>query len=1349
MVRCGTVQNLVFGGLGKGAPPALVARLWHLLMLVGVLVFVTSGVAGCSSDAPGSSGGAPPVVTASPAKPAFKVPRFDPLSTDVALSATGPASIVAGSSMSYQITVSNNGPDGATGIGVTMAMPAGLSFTTFTGAGWACAAAPDLSCTGPDIPNGASAPLLTVQFAVASSAVGTITGKPTATSATADPNPGNNQATVATIVSYSSDLNISASGPASVATSSPLTYSITVGNAGPSDAANTTVSVTLPAGMAYNGVAGAGWTCNVAGQAVACKQATVVAATIAPPLSILTTTPAAAGAINPQFTVSSASTDPNLGDNASSVATLCIAPLALTPPTANVVPRAGKSFVASGGVAPYTYSMQAAPSGGSVDAAGNYTAGTTGSVLDVVKVTDNVGTTATSNVNVGPGASITPSSKALPPRGTQSFVGSGGNGVFTYSLAQNQSGASINAASGAYTAGSTGSTTDIVQATDSLGNSAQAVVTIGAGVGISPVAPPVTAPKDSITFTAVGGSGGGYVWSVITSTGATISAGGVYKAGAAGNTTDTVKVTDSLGNTATVVVTVGPPLTLSPLVPDISPRGPINFSVSGGSGLGYAFSITTNQSGATIVAATGAYTAGATGSKTDTVTVVDSLGNTASTTVTVGPGITINPASKTTPPKSTINFSSTGGWGSGYVYSFIANGSGGTLTAGGAYTAGPTGSKTDTIRVTDTVGNTATATITVSAGVSITPPNPSVAPNGTVNFTANGGSASGFSWAVTVNNSGATINAATGVYKAGPTGNVSDTVAVTDSLGNTASVNVSVGGGLAINPVNPSTTPKGSVPFKVTGGSGMGYAWSMSAAPSGGTIVPATGAYTAGATGNVTDTVKVQDSLGNVATMNVSVGPGVSITPAGTALAPLGTATFNATGGSGAGYVWSINPNKSGGTIGATGAYTAGTTGSVTDTVMVTDSLGNVQTASVTVLAAIAINPSMITLPPRGSQSFGVTGGAGTYSFVMQTNASGGNVSAAGGSYTAGSKGSVTDVVKVTDKNGAFSLAQVTVGPQIGISPAVPQAPPLGPIAFVGTGGAGMPYTWQLLANNSGGSIVASTGAYVAGMTPNVTDTVQVLDALGNVAQVNVSVGSGLTVNPTKASVPPRGPLSFFVRGGSGTGYVWSLEANASGASIDAPSGKYVAGATANVMDVVRVTDAVGAHESIPVAVGPGVTITPQTTSTAAGKKLSFNVAGGSGMSYVWSIADNQSGGKIDSSSGVYTAGPKGNVTDIVSVQDSLHNGASATVHVTPASSTGGADGGTDGGSADAGLDADLGEVVVPSPSSGCGCSVIGGSTADSASTGHGRDLSRFAASAGLLGLCVSFLARRRRRRAH
>jgi hypothetical protein len=59
--------------------------------------------------------------------------------------------------------------------------------------------------------------------------------------------------------------------------------------------------------------------------------------------------------------------------------------------------------------------------------------------------------------------------------------------------------------------------------------------------------------------------------------------------------------------------------------------------------------------------------------------------------------------------------------------------------------------------------------------------------------------------------------------------------------------------------------------FTASGGSGTGYTWSLSTNASGGSINPATGVYTAGPTGKVTDVVRVQDSLGSSATATVTV----------------------------------------------------------------------------------------------------------------------------------------------------------------------------------------------------------------------------------------------------------------------------------------------------------------------------------------------------------------------------------------------------------------------------------------------------------------------------------------------
>lgn len=59
------------------------------------------------------------------------------------------------------------------------------------------------------------------------------------------------------------------------------------------------------------------------------------------------------------------------------------------------------------------------------------------------------------------------------------------------------------------------------------------------------------------------------------------------------------------------------------------------FSATGGSGTGFMYTVSTSRSGGSIIPTTGAYVAGGVGGVTDVVTVTDSLGNTATSNVTV------------------------------------------------------------------------------------------------------------------------------------------------------------------------------------------------------------------------------------------------------------------------------------------------------------------------------------------------------------------------------------------------------------------------------------------------------------------------------------------------------------------------------------------------------------------------------------------------------------------------------------------------------------------------------------------------------------------------------------------
>jgi hypothetical protein len=88
-------------------------------------------------------------------------------------------------------------------------------------------------------------------------------------------------------------------------------------------------------------------------------------------------------------------------------------------------------------------------------------------------------------------------------------------------------------------------------------------------------------------------------------------------------------------------------------------------------------------------------------------------------------GIIVSPGQVTLAPGASQTFSAKGGGDPGYVWSFVQNESGGTLTASGDYQAGPLGGVTDVVQVVDSLANSATATVNVSrqsAAISSTAP---------------------------------------------------------------------------------------------------------------------------------------------------------------------------------------------------------------------------------------------------------------------------------------------------------------------------------------------------------------------------------------------------------------------------------------------------------------------------------------------------------------------------------------------------------------------------------------------------------------------------------------------------
>ena len=228
---------------------------------------------------------------------------------DMGITKTGPATAIAGTSVTYDITVTNNGPSDAAAVSVADPPPAGYTFASATAP---CAAG--FPCAIGAVGAGASV-AFQVTYDIDPATTGAVVNTATVSTSTTDPNGANDSASATTTVAAEADLGITKTGPATATAGTPVTYTISVNNAGPSTATAVSVDDPTPAGFTF-----ASATAPCAG-GFPCALGTMA------PTDVITfdvtfdVDPTTDGDVINTATVSSGVTDPNAANDSSSVTT--------------------------------------------------------------------------------------------------------------------------------------------------------------------------------------------------------------------------------------------------------------------------------------------------------------------------------------------------------------------------------------------------------------------------------------------------------------------------------------------------------------------------------------------------------------------------------------------------------------------------------------------------------------------------------------------------------------------------------------------------------------------------------------------------------------------------------------------------------------------------------------------------------------------------------------------------------------------------------------------------------------------------------------------------------------------
>jgi uncharacterized repeat protein (TIGR01451 family) len=234
---CSSFDCVINGGLAVNATARLTVTFDVLPDAVGV---ITNTASVTSPETP-----EPPTTTVTT--------TVTPLA-DVGVLKTGPATVTPGAAIAYTVVVTNAGPSIATNVSVVDTLPSGVTSTS-----WQCTAGAGSSCTANSGSGNINTTVnITVNGAVTFTLNGTVLASATGQlvntaviTTPADTTPGNNTSTVTTTLVPSATITINKLGPATAVPGTQITYTISVANAGPSDAPSAVVNDPTPNGLTF------------------------------------------------------------------------------------------------------------------------------------------------------------------------------------------------------------------------------------------------------------------------------------------------------------------------------------------------------------------------------------------------------------------------------------------------------------------------------------------------------------------------------------------------------------------------------------------------------------------------------------------------------------------------------------------------------------------------------------------------------------------------------------------------------------------------------------------------------------------------------------------------------------------------------------------------------------------------------------------------------------------------------------------------------------------------------------------------------------------------------------------